>query len=180
MAFCGIRGQLNEWIHSFLSDRTQAVVLNGSRSDEINVTFGVPQGSVLGPILFTIFINDLPKEIKSQVRLFADDCIVYQSIKNQEDASILQEDINRLQKWADEWLMSFHPEKCELLRVTNKRRPLDVSYTMQDHNLKQVDTKKYLGVTLQKKLLWNNHVQNIYTKANNALSLIRRNMGSCP
>ena len=76
--------------------------------------------------------------------------------------------------------MSFHPEKCELLRVTNKRNPLDVSYTMQDHNLKQVDTKKYLGVTLQKKLTWNNHVQNIYTKANNTLSLLRRNMGSCP
>ena len=76
--------------------------------------------------------------------LFADDCIVYRSIKNQEDASILQEDIYSLQKWADEWLMSFHPEKCELLRVTSKRNPLDVSYMMQDHNLKQVDTKNTL------------------------------------
>ena len=84
LAFCGIRGQLNEWIYRFLSDCTQAVVLNGSRSDEINVTSGVPQGSVLGPILFTIFINDLPKEVKSHARLFANDCIIYRSIKNQE------------------------------------------------------------------------------------------------
>ena len=141
--------------------------MNDSRLDEINVTFGVPQGSVLGPILFTIFINDLPKEVKSNVRLFADDCFVYRSIKNQEDASILQEDINSLQKWADERLMSFNPEKCERLRVTYKRSPLDVSYMMQDHNLKQVDTKKYLGVILQKKLSWNNHVQKIYTKVSN-------------
>lgn len=100
--FCAVKGQLNEWICSFLSDCTQAVVLNGSRSDEINVASGVPQGSILGPILFAIFINDLPKDVKSHVRLFADDCIVYWSIKNQEDASILQEDISSLQKWADE------------------------------------------------------------------------------
>ena len=176
----GIRGQLSNWIVSFLSDRSQIVVLNGINSDEVKVTSGVPQGSVLGPTLFTIFINDLPNAVNSKVRLFADDCIVYRTIKGNEDVKALQNDVDIMQQWANESLMSFHPEKCELLRVTNKRNPVKGTYRMDDHILKDVNNKKYLGVTLQNKLNWNRHIQNICAKASSTLGVLRRNMGSCP
>ena len=78
------------------------MVLEGAKSEEIKVTSGVPQGSVLGPILFTIFINDLPRVVDSHVRLFADDCIVYRPVTKNEDAESLQADINSLMSWAEE------------------------------------------------------------------------------
>ena len=176
----GIRGQLNQWVSSFLSNRSQSVVLEGARSKEVAVASGVPQGSVLGPLLFSIFINDLPSVVSSHVRLFADDCIIYRKIKKNEDALAFQVDLNQLQSWAKQWSMSFHPEKCELLRVTNKRQPTKTSYVMSEHTLKEVNDKKYLGITINDKLKWNKQVQTVCTKANNTLSLLRRNMGSCP
>ena len=176
----GIRGQLHRWINSFLSNISQTVVLEGAKSEEVKVTSGVPQGSVLGPILFTIFINDLPKVVDSQVRLFADDCIIYRPVTKSGDAEYLQADINNLMSWAEEWSMFFNPEECEVIRVTNKKKPLNYVYKMSDHMLKSVEDKKYLGVTLQKNLNWNKQVQIVTTKANNTLNLIRRNIGGCP
>lgn len=176
----GIRGQLNKWVSSFLSNRAQSVVLDGARSEDISVTSGVPQGSVLGPLLFAVFINDLPSVVSSHVRLFADDCIIYRTIKKDGDALALQEDLNQLQSWAQQWSMSFHPEKCELLRITNKRQPTKTSYVMSEHTLKEVEDKKYLGITINDKLKWNKQVQAVCTKANNTLSLLRRNMRTCP
>ena len=107
----GIRGQLHRWINSFLSNRSQTVVLEGAKSEEVKVTYGVPQGSVLGPILLTIFINDLPKVVdsQSQVRLFADDCIIYRPVTKSGDAEYLQADLNNLMSWAEEWSMFFNP-----------------------------------------------------------------------
>lgn len=98
----GIRGDLNAWVCSFLSSRTQRVIIGGEKSDEVNVTSGVPQSSVLGPILFSTYINDLPTKVKSQVCLFADDCILYRKIKHQSDTSALQNDLDSLQKWCDD------------------------------------------------------------------------------
>ena len=147
----GIRGQLHRWINSFLSNRSQTVVLEGAKSEEVKVTSGVTQGSVLGPILFTIFINDLPKVVDSQVRLFADDCIIYRPVTKSGDAEYLQADINNLMSWAEEWSMLFNPEKCEVIRVTNKKKPLKYMYKISDQMLKSVEDKKYLGVTLPKK-----------------------------
>ena len=150
-----------EWMKVMDEDEEEA------KSEEVKVTSGVPQGSVLGPILFTIFINDLPRVVDSQVRLFADDCIVYRPVTKNEDAESLQADINSSMSWAEEWSMFFHPEKCEVIRVTNKKKPLNSVYKMSDHVLKMVEDKKYLGITLQKNLNWNKQVQNVTTKANN-------------
>ena len=86
------------------------MVLKGVKSVEIKVSSGVSQGSVLGPILFTIFINDLPRAVDSKVCLFADDCIVYRPVTMNEDAQSLQTDINSLISWAEKWSMLFHPE----------------------------------------------------------------------
>ena len=96
----GVRGSTVKWIADFLNNRTQQVVVDGQFSTEVEVTSGVPQGSVLGPLLFLIFINDFPDYIKnSTVRLFADDCVLYKSITSPEDSVKLQEDLNHLQEW---------------------------------------------------------------------------------
>ena len=100
---CGVRGQVLRWVKAFLSNRSQTVVLESEKSSQVTVTSGVPQGSVLGPILFLVFINDFPEHIKSKVRLFADDTAVYLAISNLEHAQILQEDLDRLTKWSLEW-----------------------------------------------------------------------------
>ena len=120
---------------------------------------------------------DFLEEIR-HVRLFADDCIIYRVIKRNVDAELLQDDINTLQEWGNEWKMAFHPEKCEQLRITKKHSPIDATYKLQDHVLRKLDSKKDHGVTIYKNVCWNDHVQYIYTKANNTLSLLRRNMGA--
>ena len=98
----------------FLSDRTQCVVIEGEKSDIIKVKSGVPQGSVLGPSLFLFYINDMPDNITSTLRLFADDTITYRTVSS--DNNTLQEDLNKLAKWEE--MMQFHPDKCVVLQKT--------------------------------------------------------------
>ena len=98
----GVKGNTLNWIQSFLIGRTQTVVLDGESSEEVKVTSGVPQGSVLGPLLFLLYINDLPENIQSQVRLFADDTAVYLTVTNMQDSQVLQSDLESLQHWGRE------------------------------------------------------------------------------
>ena len=95
----GIRGTTQQWIRSFLTDRTQRVVVENEKSAPAPVTSGVPQGSVLGPILFLVFINDMPESIASHCRLFADDSILYRKVANKDDCKALQDDLEALQEW---------------------------------------------------------------------------------
>ena len=111
LAYYGIRGPILEWIKDFLTNRTQQVVLNNINSCSINVLSGVPQGSVLGPLLFLLYINDLPFIVSSHVKLYADDTLIYRIINSAEDITILQRDLNTLSEWANKWLMSFNPSK---------------------------------------------------------------------
>ena len=105
-------------INSWLSGRTQQVVLDGQASDLVPVLSGVPQGSILGPVLFLIFINDLPDNIRSSVRLFADDCVLYRNIHSLQDCLILHEDFTSLGQWEADWQMKFNVAKCYSMRVT--------------------------------------------------------------
>ena len=108
----GIRGKTNTWIQNFLSDRSQAVVVDGEKSSYIDVDSGLPQGSVLGPSLFLFYINDIPCSLKSTVRLFADDTIAYLALTSEADAVDLQSNLNKLGIWERKWKMEFHPDKC--------------------------------------------------------------------
>ena len=99
LRYYGIRGTTLEWITSWLSGRSQKVVLDGQASEPVPVLSGVPEGSVLGPVLFLIFINNLPDNIRSSVRLFADDCVLYRNINSPKYCELLQEDLNSLARW---------------------------------------------------------------------------------
>ena len=120
--YYGIRGSTHRWISSWLSSRSQQVVLDGQASDPVPVLSGVPQGSVLGWVLFLVFINDLPDNIRSSVRLFADDCVLYRNICSPSDCLILQDDLDRLAQWETDWQMKFNVAKCHSIpsRQTNQ------------------------------------------------------------
>ena len=140
------------WIQSFLIGRTQTVVLGGESSEEVKVTSGVPQGSVLGPLLFLLYINDLPENIQSQVRLFADDTAVYLTVTNMQDSQVLQSDLESLQHWERTWDMEFNPGKCQVIHITRSKSLVKSRYFMHNQELESVDAAKYLGVTISKDL----------------------------
>ena len=152
------------------SFRQQRVVVNGVKSDWAPVLSGVPQGTVLGPLLFSLYINDISSDIESEIRLFADDCVCYREIKDEEDTMKLQKDIDRLGSWARKWGMRFQPVKCNMMQLTRKRiKKIHASYTLEGTNLE-----------ITSDLRWNTHVSNVCTKANRTLGFLRRNLYSCP
>ena len=137
--------------------------------------------NVLGPLLFSLHINDITADIESEIRLFADDCVCYREIKDKEDTLKLQRDIDRLGNWARKWGMRFQPVKCNMMQLTNKTlNKIQASYTLEGTVLENVDNIKYLGVTITNDLKWNTHISNICTKANRTLGFLRRTLFSCP
>ena len=169
-----------KWIDAFLCFRQQRVVVNGVKSAWAPVVSGVPQGTVLGPLLFSLHINDIMSDIESEIRLFADDCVCYREIKDIEDTFKLQKDIDRLGIWARKWGMRFQPVKCNMMQLTNKHNKIQASYTLEGTVLENVDSIKYLGVTITSDLKWNSHIRNVCSKANRTLGFLRRNLFSCP
>ena len=172
----GVNGQVGRWIESFLRDRQQSVVVQGVCSATAAVRSGVPQGSVLGPALFLAYINDLPQQLSSQARLFADDTAVYRLSASESDQSHLQQDLLRLEKWENSWDMVFHPDKCVVLHVSRKRHVTENKYFLHGQQLTEVPATKYLGVTITSDLSWDTHISNICAKANKTLGFLRRNL----
>lgn len=166
----GIQDCTLRWVKSFLIGRSQSVLVNGDKSDEVLVTSGVPQGSVLGPLLSLLYINDLPENIVSQVRLFADDTAVYITVNNSTKQHILQDDLNRLQKWEHTWDMEFNPSKCTVINITRSKHPHKTTYTLHGQTLSTVSDAKYLGVNIASDLNWNKHINQ------NPSNFIKRNI----
>ncbi|XP_062605835.1 uncharacterized protein LOC134267643 [Saccostrea cucullata] len=110
----------------------------------------------------------------------SDDCALYRDIKNEDDAAQLQKDLDGLQRWEKEWMMEFHPGKCQVLHVTNKRKVVNVPYAIHGHVLEVVETAKYLGIYLHQGLKWNHHIDTIAKKANPTFAFLRRNLHQCP
>ena len=176
----GIQGSLLSWLASFLSHRSQYVILDNQKSDTTRVLSGVPQGTVLAPLLFLMYINDLPSFIHNKIKLYADDVLLYCRITSPSDCVKLQQDLNLLVHWANKWKMTFNILKCEFLRVTNQQNPILHTYYIESSPIKEVSCAKYLGVTIDNKLSFNQHIQSISSKANQVNAFIYRNLRHCP
>ncbi len=168
-----ISDQMIGWIDSFLNGRRQQVVVNGEHSQWSPVTSGIPQGSVLGPLLFVIFINDLPDLISSDAYLFADDTKVFNKSKDISDASTLQQDLDRLTEWSKKWLLKFHPDKCKHMHL-GKKNDTGKLYNLEGHVLTRIHEEKDIGVTIDEDLEFEKHISNKVQKANQIFGLLRR------
>ena len=175
MEFYGIQGPLLKWTASFLKTRSQSVLVEGKYSKPAKVLSGVPQGTVLGPLLFLIHINDLPSVVTSQVRLFAYDCLMYRPVHSLADQLALL----ALERWGDAWGMRFNAAKCEIMQVY-RGHGLVHFYTLCGQVLSVVEEAKYLGVLISNDLSWSPHISWITGKAASTLGFIRRNLRKCP
>ncbi len=175
----GISGNLYDWIGSFLENRKQRVVLNGCKSDWVTVTSGVPQGSVLGPLLFLLFVNDLTSHIEfCKVKMFADDIKLY--AKEKGNHSKIQRDITKICDWSKTQQLPINPQKCKFLRLGNCNDSFQ-RYTLTINNgtpveISKVEEMKDLGVIIDSKLKFDKHISEICRKAQGVLASIKRTM----
>ena len=150
----GIGGNLLAWITDFLQQRTMKVMVRGHFSSWAEVTSGVPQGSVLGPLLFILYVNDIPEIISSPVSLFADDTKLWRTIVTESDGEILQRDLVSLDQWSSKWLMGFNVGKCKVMHLgsTNPGRNyfMRAPDQLTQKPLEKVDCEKDLGVWVSK------------------------------
>ncbi len=171
----GIRGLPASLIKSYLTNRTQITIVNGIRSHEKNVLCGVPQGSILGPLFFLLYINDLPSSTSFKVKLFADDACL---IKSNEDEKALQVEVNNELSKVNDWLkvnkLSLNYEKTNFMIFSNKKTKTDIKIKIDGVFLNKVNSTKYLGVILDDKLNWSSHVSYVHSKLCKASHIISK------
>ena len=171
----GISGNTFNWIKSFLLQRKQYVSVNGVKSKTENVLSGVPQGTVLGPILFVMYINDLLDGIVADGLLYADDTKLFKHIMNENDALCLQTDIEKLENWAKLWLMNFHPGKCHTLTIGKFENIRHAhQYKVCNQNIEHIDVEKDIGVQIDEELSFEQHICTKVRVANAIMGHIRR------
>ena len=149
------------------------------KSYATSVLLGVPQGIVLAPLLFLMYINDLPTCVRNKVRLYADDALIYSLINSEGDCISLQQDLTALEQWSLKWQMLFIPAKCIFLRITNKKSPLIHNYYIATSPIKEATSIKYLGVQIDNKLTWNDHIQYITHTAAQVNGFLYRTLRQC-
>ena len=170
----GIGDSITDWIEQWLTDRRQRVIVDGEVSNWKSVLSGVPQGSVLGPILFLIYINDLDDSITSNVLKFADDTKLFRKVNTDGDKQHLQNDLDRLVKWSEKWQMLFNFGKCKCLHTGHGN--LNVNYKMGDTVLGTTVKEKDIGVTISADMKVSEQCGIAASKGNQILGLIRRNI----
>ena len=171
----GVSGKLLDWFISYLSQRFQRVAMEGCVSDYIQIQAGVPQGSILGPLLFLIYINDIVNDIGSSIRLFADDTTLYLVVDDPNHAAnLLNDDIEKIHNWSNKWLVKFNPNKTEELILSRKTVPPNhPPLFMNNVQIKQVQQHKHLGVTFNNKCTWSDHISDITTRAWKRIHVLR-------
>ncbi|CAM4607019.1 unnamed protein product [Lepidochelys olivacea] len=162
----GIRGKILSWIENWLKDREQRVGINGKFSEWRGVTSGVPQGSVLGPVLFNLFINDLEKGVNSEVAKFADDTKLLKIVKTKADC----EELTKLSEWATKWQMKFNVDKCKVMHI-GKNNP-NYKYNMMGANLATTNQEKDLGIIMDSSVKTSTQCAEAVKKANGMLGII--------
>ena len=168
----GVAGKVKDWIAAFLLDRRQQVVVRGCSSPWVPVTSGVPQGSVLGPTLFILYINDLPESVRSSVRIFADDTKIFDRVPSSGGPELIQQDIDAVASWSDLWQLPFNESKCKILHI-GSNNPCYV-YTMRGLELQTVATEKDLGVHIDSSLKFRKQAASAAAKGNQVLALVKR------
>ena len=168
----GISGCLLSWIRDFLTERTQRVVVDGAESGWKNVISGVPQGSVLGPVLFLIYINDLPDVITSSVKIFADDTKVFGNANSDSEVTILQRDIDALAAWSYSWQLPFNVQKCKVMHLGYRNQMQD--YKLNGIPLQSVSNEKDLGIVIDSELNFHLQTAQIVAKSFKMLGIIKR------
>ena len=171
----GIQGSALTWIRSFLTGRSQRVVVNGADSSWSQVTSGIAQGSVLGPLLFLLFINDMPDDIMSSIKVFADDTKAFKDVQTEDDniMLILLKDVNSLCDWSLKWQLKFNATKCTHMTYGNAK--IRSQYKMKEGDGKLTDIRhddeaeKDLGVLFDRKLSFRQHIESIVKKVNRIL-----------
>ena len=170
----GMGESVVNWVRDWLSGRKQRVVVEGEESSWRPVISGVPQGSVLGPILFLIYINDLENEIGSNILKFADDTKMFRRVESQEDRHQLQSDLNKLVKWAEKWQMLFNKDKCKCLHIGQANAKNN--YLMNNTVLLSTEREKDVGVVVSSDMKVSEQCGIAARKGNQILGLIRRNI----
>ena len=171
----GVEGQVLRWIKSFLHGRKQLVRVNEAKSSENNVVSGIPQGSVLGPLLFVVYINDLPDKVVSNLLLFADDTKIFKEVNSIHDSMVIQADIDALEEWSKDWLLSFHPDKCHVLTLGKLENIKHAHpYSLGGNQLEHVFSEKDLGILIDAEFSFDEHIAKQVNKANSMLGIISR------
>ncbi len=173
----GIAGPLLMWFKSYLTDRSQKVVVDGQCSVTLPVSSGVPQGSILGPLLFSIYLNPLDGvslSDGSSLALYADDIVLYRPIVSALDADFLQRDVNTIVNWTEGAGLSLNTNKTKFILFSHKRRHPVTPIKVHDSAISVVDSVRYLGVTLTSDLKWNTHISNTCSRARQQLGIIHR------
>ena len=163
-----------DWIRSYLSGRKQRVVVHGKCSDWVNVMSGTPEGGLLSPLLFACFVNDLPGAIQTDTLMFADDVKLYRRVDSEADVRTMQAQLDSLCEWSERWKLKLNPDKCKVLTLTLRRNPVIANYRIRGVVLERVQVMRDLGVLLDQKLTFGEHVEHTVRKANRALGLLMR------
>lgn len=176
----GITGTLWFWFRNYLSNRSHYVTYGQNTSSTLPVLSGVPQGSILGPLLFIIYVNDIPDIINhSDCYLFADDAKLLKVITSLEDADDLQDDLIAIEQWCKEWNLSLNPSKCSAMHFTTLRsQTYDHEYRINNYCIPFLQTQRDLGVLVSGSLSWSHHCDQACAKAYQSLHVIRRNVSS--
>ena len=153
------------WIREFLIDRSQRVTVGRHYSEEVRVTSGVPQGSVLGPLLFLAYVNDIWRDNQSKIRLFADDCIIYRKISNIKDVEKLQTDLDRVGDWTEVNEIKINLNKSKALSFTRAQVKDPLNYSFGDQKIPEICCCKYLGIIIRSDLSWADQVNFTVQKA---------------
>ena len=171
----GIRGNLLKWLKDYISGRHQKVVLNGVESKVCYLEAGVPQGSILGPLLFLIYINDIVDDMECFINLFADDTSVQQPIIDITSFDKVNRDLQRLSVFGEQWLILFNAIKTEYLIISRQRnRSNHPDLFLNGKKISEVDNHTHLGVTISNTLSWSVHINKAIAKADRRLNIIRR------
>jgi hypothetical protein len=172
----GIDGTLLLWFRNYLCNRKQRVVINGQHSSWNNIRAGVPQGSVLGPLLFLIYINDIVENVTGNIKLFADDTVLYIDVDNTETGErVLNADLEALHQWSDQWLVKFNCKKTTAMKMSLRKKALpNPVLILNNEQLAVVNTCKHLGLHFNNKLNWRDHVTCIVAKASKQIDVMKK------